>query len=327
MIPTTKLMPCYLPTPNSIGSLATIPGLIPKCCSRYEIRQAWQSHHVTMITMALFAFQIDLVPTLATILGVPIPYSNLGLINFNIVPDIPVPYLNKFQTLLLHSWQNAQQIYRYFFQYAFENKRTFNVEEMDRLETDFILLSHRVQTIYNEAAFKNFVRDLNVNLRDILGTCREIWVRFDPTQMSHGLLFSFLPVFFIFLLVNNSRPVDYGKIFKAKETFYVYLINVAAGVFGYRYYKNFGFKTEEHGVIFFTAVTSAAVLSFHVLRHWTNIASNWAAVRRFAHMPTRLLLFAAMAVFFSNSFVIQEAKSCRISWPGRSYCCRTSSCA
>ncbi|EDV36022.1 uncharacterized protein Dana_GF12178 [Drosophila ananassae] len=252
--------------------------------------------------------QIDLVPTLATILGVPIPYSNLGLINFNIVPDIPVPYLNKFQTLLLHSWQNAQQIYRYFFQYAFENKRTFNVEEMDRLETEFILLSHRVQTIYNEAAFKNFVRDLNVNLRDILGTCREIWVRFDPTQMSHGLLFSFLPVFFIFLLVNNSRPADYEKIFKAKETFYAYLINVAAGVFGYRYYKNFSFKTEEHGVIFFTAVTSAAVFSFHVLRHWTNIANNWAAVRRFAHMPTRLLLFAAMAVFFSNSFVIQEAK-------------------
>ncbi|XP_037717757.1 GPI ethanolamine phosphate transferase 3 [Drosophila subpulchrella] len=252
--------------------------------------------------------QIDLVPTLATILGVPIPYSNLGLVNFNIVPDLQVPHLNKFQTLLLHSWQNAQQIYRYFFQYALENKRTFNVDQMDQLETEFILLTHRVQTVYNEVAYRSFVRDLNTNLRDILGTCREIWVRFDPTQMSHGLLFTFLPLFFIFLLVNNSRPADYAHIFKAKEVFYTYLINLAAGVFGYRYFKTFSFKTEEHGVIFFTALSSAVILVFHTLRHWTNIATNWAAVKRFGHMPTRLLLFASMGVFFSNSFVIQEAK-------------------
>nr|XP_016940820.1 GPI ethanolamine phosphate transferase 3 [Drosophila suzukii] len=252
--------------------------------------------------------QIDLVPTLATILGVPIPYSNLGLVNFNIVPDLQVPYLKKFQTLLLHSWQNAQQIYRYFFQYALENKRTFNVDQMDQLETEFILLTHRVQTVYNEVAYKSFVRDLNTNLRDILGTCREIWVRFDPTQMSHGLLFTFLPLFFIFLLVNNSHPADYAHIFKAKEVFYTYLINLAAGVFGYRYFKTFSFKTEEHGVIFFTALSSAVILVFHTLRHWTNIATNWAAVKRFGHMPTRLLLFASMGVFFSNSFVIQEAK-------------------
>ncbi|XP_017078560.1 GPI ethanolamine phosphate transferase 3 [Drosophila eugracilis] len=252
--------------------------------------------------------QIDLVPTLATILGVPIPYSNLGLVNFNIVPDLQVPHLSKFQTLLLHSWQNAQQIYQYFFQYALENKRTFNVEQMDQLETEFILLTHRVQNIYNEVAYKSFIRDLNIHLRDILGTCREIWIRFDPTQMSQGLLFSFLPLFFIFLLVNNSRPADYAHIFKGKEVFYTYLINLAAGVFGYRYFKTFYFKTEEHGVIFFTALSSALILAFHTLRHWTKIATNWSEVKRFAHMPTRLLLFASVGVFFSNSFVIQEAK-------------------
>ncbi|XP_062129647.1 GPI ethanolamine phosphate transferase 3 [Drosophila sulfurigaster albostrigata] len=252
--------------------------------------------------------QIDLVPTLATILGAPIPYSNLGLVNFNIVPAVDVPHLNKFQTLLLHAWQNAQQIYRYFFSYAMENKRTFNVEQMESLETEFILLTHRVKSIYNEAAYKSFVRDLNVHLRDILNVCREIWVKFEPTQMSQGLLFSFLPIFFAFLLINNSNASDFEKIFKSKEVFYVYLMNIAAGVFGYRYFKNFSFKTEEHGVIFFTALTSAVLLAFYTLRHWNSIANNWANVKRFGHMPTRLLLFATMAVFFSNSFVVQEAK-------------------
>ncbi|XP_017837344.2 GPI ethanolamine phosphate transferase 3 [Drosophila busckii] len=252
--------------------------------------------------------QIDLVPTLATILGVPIPYSNLGLINFNIVPAVPVPHLSKLQTLLLHAWQNAQQVYRYFFNYAMENKRTFNVEQMDKLETEFILLTHRVQTIYNEVAFESFKRDLDTHLRDILNVCRELWVKFEPTQMSQGLLFSFLPIFFAFLLINNSSASDYANIFKPKEVFYIYLMNIAAGVFGYRYFKSFSFKTEEHGVIFFTSVLSAVLLIFYTLRHWNNIANNWANEKRFGHLPTRLLLFATMAVFFSNSFVIQEAK-------------------
>ncbi|KAH8407442.1 hypothetical protein KR222_001268 [Zaprionus bogoriensis] len=252
--------------------------------------------------------QIDLVPTLATILGLPIPYSNLGLVNFNLVPAVDVPHLSKFQTLLLHAWQNAQQIYRYFFSYALENKRTFSVEQMDKLETEFILLTHRVQSIYSETAFKSFVRDLNLNLRDILSVCREIWVKFEPTQMSQGLLFSFLPIFFAFLLVNNSLARDYAGIFKPKEVFYTYLMNTAAGVFGYRYYKNFSFKSEEHGVIFFTGLLSTGLLAFYTLRHWNKIANNWANVKRFSNLPTRLLIFASMAVFFSNSFVIQEAK-------------------
>lgn len=256
----------------------------------------------------MFILQIDLVPTLATILGVPIPYSNLGLVNFNIIPAVAVPHLNKFQTLLLHAWQNAQQIYRYFFSYAMENKRTFTEEQLDKLETEFILLTHRVQTISTEAAFKSFVRDLNIHLRDILDVCREIWVKFDPTQMSHGLLFSFLPIFFAFLLINNSMASDFAGIFKPKEVFYTYLMNIAAGVFGYRYYKNFSFKTDEQGVIFFTGLLSTVLLAFYTLRHWNTIANNWASVKRFSNMPTRLLTFASMAVFFSNSFVIQEAK-------------------
>ncbi|XP_065366612.1 GPI ethanolamine phosphate transferase 3 [Calliphora vicina] len=252
--------------------------------------------------------QIDLVPTLATILGIPIPYSNLGLINFNLVPDIPIPHLSKIQTLILHAWQNAQQIYKYFFNYALENKRTFNVDKMDSLETEFILLTHRVKTIYNEVAFKSFIGDLNINLRLILSTCREIWVKFDATQMSHGLLATFLPIFFSFILINNTRSIDFYKIFQLKEVGYTYLLNIAAGVFGYRYYKNFTFKTEEHAIIFFTSIISTLILVYHTIQNWATIANNWSKVKRFGNLPTRLILIILICVFFSNSFIIQEGK-------------------
>lgn len=250
--------------------------------------------------------QIDLVPTLATILGTPIPYSNLGLINFNIVPDVPVPYMTKIQVLVLHAWQNAQQIYKYFFNYALENKRTFNVEEMDSLETEFILLTHRVKTIYNEAGFKSFFGDLNLNLRLVLKICREIWVKFDPTQMSQGLLVTFLPIFFSFILINNTSAIDFYKIFTPKEVGYTYLLNCAAAVFGFRYYKNFSFKTEEHGIIFFTSMLSTLILVYHTVQNWPKIANNWSKVKRLGNFPTRVILIILMSVFFSNSFIIQE---------------------
>ncbi|MHC5848200.1 hypothetical protein ACYT7O_10550, partial [Streptococcus pyogenes] len=89
--------------------------------------------------------------------------------------------------------------------------------------------SHRVQTIYSEAAFKSFVRDLYPHLRLVLNTCRELWVRFEPSQMSHGLLMTILPVFFMFLLINNSRPLELYKIFTAKLILYIYLLSLAAG--------------------------------------------------------------------------------------------------
>ncbi|XP_023291866.2 GPI ethanolamine phosphate transferase 3 [Lucilia cuprina] len=252
--------------------------------------------------------QIDFVPTLATILGIPIPYSNLGLINFNIVPDIPIPHLSKMQTLILHAWQNAQQIYKYFFNYALENKRTFNLDKMESLETEYILLTHRVKTIYNEIAFKSFVGDLNINLRLILNTCREIWVKFDATQMSHGLFATFLPIFFSFTLTYNTRSMDFCKIFQLKEVGYTYLLNLAAGVFGYRYYKNFGFKTEEHSIIFFTSVISTLILVFHTVQNWPIITENLSKAKRFGNFPSRLILIILVCIFFSNSFIIQEGK-------------------
>lgn len=252
--------------------------------------------------------QIDLVPTLATILGIPIPYSNLGLINFNIVPDVAVPFMSRYQVLLLHAWQNAQQIYKYFYNYALENKRTFSFDDMDSMESRFLLLTHRVKTIYTEVAFKNFILDLNDHLRDILGVCRELWVKFDATQMSQGLLITFLPIFFSFLLINNSRAIDFPKIFTIKVILYAYLLNMACGVFGYQYFKKFSFKTEEHGIIFFTSIMSTLMLVFLTLKNWGSISTNWSTMKRFGNMPTRIICFILIAVFFSNSFIIQEPK-------------------
>lgn len=49
--------------------------------------------------------QIDLVPTLSAILGVPVPYSNLGTLSFQLLPDVTIDGLSRHQLALLHLWQ------------------------------------------------------------------------------------------------------------------------------------------------------------------------------------------------------------------------------
>lgn len=216
--------------------------------------------------------------------------------------------MSKIQTLILHSWQNAQQIYKYFFNYALENKRSFHIDKMDRIKTEFSVLTHRVKTIYNEAAFKSFLGDLNINLRGILSMCRNIWIKFDATQMSQGLLVTFLPIFLSFILINNTRSIDSYTIFQPREVGYTYLLNCAAGYFGYRNYRNFTFKTEGHAIIFSTSMMSTLILVFHTVQNWTTIANNWSKIKSFNNLPSRIILIILVCVFFSNSFIIQEGK-------------------
>uniref|UniRef100_T1GE51 Uncharacterized protein n=1 Tax=Megaselia scalaris TaxID=36166 RepID=T1GE51_MEGSC len=50
-------------------------------------------------------------------------------------------------------------------------------------------------------------------LRGVLQTCRNIWVKFYPNQMKDGLLVTFLPLFFTFLLIVNSKQLRNGYYF------------------------------------------------------------------------------------------------------------------
>lgn len=258
----------------------------------------------------MFSFQIDLVPTLATILGVPIPYSNLGLINYNIIPDVTLPYMLQYQTLLLHSWHNAKQIFTYFYTYAMDNKRTFKLEDLNDMENKFIQLTHRANTIYNRDAFKSFVGDLNQELRTVLQTCRNIWVKFDPSQMKDGLLATFLPLFFTFLLIVNSKSQSFYNIFTGKVIFHIYTLSIISFFFGYKYYEMLyvDLKSEEHGAIFCLMIVGTFVLTYLVVMNWGAIALNWHESQKFQNIPTRLILIFTMSIFFSNSFIIEEQK-------------------
>ncbi|XP_059614511.1 GPI ethanolamine phosphate transferase 3 [Phlebotomus argentipes] len=248
--------------------------------------------------------QIDLVPTLAAIFGVPIPYSNLGTIRTNLLPEVAkTPRLD---TLLLHLWQNAKQVQRYFQHYALTNLGTFRPDHIDDLHNKFLVLSHRVNSIYSDAAFMNFATDLESHLKGILVTCHDIWVRFDDLSMGHGLLIAILTVFGCFLLFHNLKVRQLDQLFSTSTVTTIYFSNVVC-VLAIVALKLTS-VTSMSSIMLYMAAFNLFILGLFIIQNWSNIVENWSEIGKFSNTVTRVVYLMLVTVFFSNSFILQEPK-------------------
>ncbi|GAB0094635.1 GPI ethanolamine phosphate transferase 3 [Sergentomyia squamirostris] len=248
--------------------------------------------------------QIDLVPTLAAIFGVPIPYSNLGTININLVPEmLKTAHL---ETLLLHLWQNAKQIQLYFQHYASKNIGTFRTDQMDDLHNKFLVLSHRVNSIYSEAAFMNFATDLERHLRGVLATCHDIWVRFDAESMTNGLLICILTLFGCFLLFQNLKIRQLERLFSTSIVTFIYASNLISivAVAALKWIS----VTSMNSVMLYMAAFNLLILMLFILQHWSQIVENWSEIGKLSNTIVRIVYITMVGVFFSNSFIIEEPK-------------------
>uniref|UniRef100_A0A182WCG9 Uncharacterized protein n=1 Tax=Anopheles minimus TaxID=112268 RepID=A0A182WCG9_9DIPT len=271
------------------------------------LTRAYDGHAETMQ-------QIDLVPTLATMLGVPVPYSNLGQIMFQLLPDVRVDTFLRYQLALVHLWQNARQVQSYFQQYG-EPRPTEAAlvdpeqeQELDDEENMFLMLTQRVNSVYTEAAFQSFSGDLRHYLKGILEGYRRVWVKFDPQLISHGLLITFLGCFAMAILIVNSSPHQLAAMFTEGTTSYAFLLVFFAAQTGYAFHEVFGLSSAQHGVILFGSIASVALLALLAMRHWVAITENMAAWKRSANVLTRASFVFTTCVFFANSFIVQEQK-------------------
>lgn len=249
-----------------------------------------------------------MVPTLAHILGVPIPYSNLGTVQYHLLPDTPVPGFVDYELLLLHGWQNAIQMYTYFQKYTSENVGTLKKSENDELEQTFVILSHRANSVYTPTGFQSFSKDLNAFLRSILSKCRELWVKFDANLMSKGLLVVFITILGFFLLVNNLTIVHYHKIFSSSFVIFTFLSNLAGYPLAYILRTAKVMNIEYTDILFYSCVYSFAILTLNILQNWPDIADNWDRLSKSGDKIVRVVFLVFIGVFYSNSFTIEEQK-------------------
>lgn len=252
--------------------------------------------------------QIDLVPSLAAILGIPIPFSNLGATNFDIVPNVPTHHLSATHTRLLHSWSNVKQMRHYFSNYTAANRDTFSDETLDDFFMKFYVLSMRVATLHNKAAIDNFNQDVKLYLQEILSHCRSVWVKFDDNLMFKGLIFTAVVNFFLYLLITNLKFAQLEVIFSYGNLTFIYLSNAVLGAGTYILYRLLGWEGALQNALVYMTVYSILLIAFLLIQNWDYIALNWSQQKHFSNLFTRTIFGVSIVTFFSNSFIIHEQK-------------------
>ncbi len=161
-------------------------------------------------------YQIDLVPTVALLLGLPIPFSNLGMV----IPELLNPssttsyshsdgYSEGVTHCLLKSLRiNAEQIHIYLSTYARYSEdfppQVFNnlVEKLAAVKSSHDACSSPQATQDELTA----VADGYVSyMREVKEMCHQVWAKFDDTLIFVGLLFVLLSVLSASVLSNKVQ--------------------------------------------------------------------------------------------------------------------------
>lgn len=175
--------------------------------------------------------QVDLVPTLSILLGIPIPYSNLGSVILDIVypeqlwqrthhneKDKLTIALSYFSDAL---YINANQIWRYLETYRRDSP--FPKDEFKQLSNKFAHVSHLFDRLKvdgcsspcssdssccpNHEKLKDFITATQDFLSEAKEMCRSMWARFDLSSIIVGLA-----IFTCSLLLNATFLMGYESI-------------------------------------------------------------------------------------------------------------------
>lgn len=252
--------------------------------------------------------QIDLVPSLAVTLGIPIPYSNLGSINFDIVPNDLNPNLTDAQTRMLHIWSNAKQIRYLFSNYTTKNHDVFSAEKLDDFYIKFYILSIRLSTMTSAYGIDGLNSDIKTYLKDILSNCRDVWVNYDANLISQGLLFTSVVCIFLYVMISNIKPNQFGIVFNNGNVLFIYTSNIGIIVGTYVFHRLFNWDGFFLNAIVYSSVYSIALLAFLLIQNWELITVNWSQHKPFSNIFERCVFIVSSGTFFTNSFIINEQK-------------------
>lgn len=241
-------------------------------------------------------------------MGVPIPFSNLGTTNFDIVPDVLIPNLDQLQTHLLHTWQNAKQMHMYFHSYKVANSEEIPPKLLDTYMSQFDGFSLRIASLYKGDAIRGFCHDVANHLKTIANDCRQIWAQFDANLISQGLILTAVTTFFLFLLTTNLKFNQLELIFTHLNIAIIYATNifVMVGTPIVHYILDWDWSIID--VLRYTSIYGVALLAFLLIQNWDFIAANWSTQQHFCNLFTRSVFIVAVSAFFSNSFIIHEQK-------------------
>lgn len=249
-------------------------------------------------------------PTLATILGVPIPYSNLGSLVINSLPTNNKTLLDfhEWQVVLFSIWSNVQQMTHYIKEYAITTE-TFSVERLQNLYEKYALLNARVRTINSEEEFKVFVGDAKEYTTMLRVMCEEVWIQFDSFSMSRGLVLIFISIFLVYMVITGIPSTQLPQIFMSSFLSCSYVALIAATIISVGCsYANL-VENLMSTIFFLTGIVSVFMLAVLVIQNWDVIAIHWydlSKYRTITDFICRLVFLLSWCGLLSNSYIVEE---------------------
>lgn len=248
--------------------------------------------------------QIDLVPTLSTILGVPVPFSNLGAVIFDALPTVDKNWQRALQSL----WSNIEQTYNYIKMYS-SNSDQFSPENLHILNRKYENLLNKINKMKSETQIKDFIQEGKEYMNLIHKMCESVWVQFDSYSMTRGLLLIFLTLFFTYLIVDGIPSRKLSNIFLGSFVFCSGIVIIIVALLTAACYYMSMIETIVPNIIFNTGMTSIFMLLTVVIQHWEDISINWfecIKIRSWIDTFTRIIVLLVVCTLFSNSYVVEE---------------------
>ncbi|XP_015437808.1 PREDICTED: GPI ethanolamine phosphate transferase 3 [Dufourea novaeangliae] len=253
--------------------------------------------------------QIDLVPTLASILGTPIPFSNLGSVILDSLPKSTRK--GKLQDDLwysLHSvWRNIAQTKHYIDVYSIDSY-LFSKDQLQNLEVMYNHLLEQIKHVNTMEEFELFIQNSKNYFKLLKDTCSEVWVQFDSSLMSKGLVLMFCTLFFFYLFITGIPESRMSKIFQSSYLQCSILVNLitALGIF-FLYFLNI-LSEFKNTAFFATGVVSMVLLVILIAKNWDVISMRWYDYRKIKKLIyiTRVILLLTVFSLFSNSYIVEE---------------------
>ena len=252
--------------------------------------------------------QVDLIPTLSTILGIPIPYVNLGKLVLDAIPNVNSD-MNYWENMIPAVWANVNQVFSYIKEYS-NSINVFDEEKLEKFKRDYMLLRKRLSTIKNDVHYKLFVADCLRYVSELREMCEEVWVQFDSSSMSRGLILIFISIFFVYTTADSIPKNNLSRILSSSFLYLLYSSLLTITVLFFILYQFRILTAFFSNVFFFSNMISVFMFATLLGQHWDTISLHWynsGRKRSWNEIACRLIFFISLCVFFSNSFVVEEA--------------------
>ncbi|KAL0182295.1 hypothetical protein M9458_021670, partial [Cirrhinus mrigala] len=157
----------------------------------------------------------DLVPTLALLLGVPIPYSSVGQV---LLPLFPQNGSRGAPTGLSQAealWINVKQVNRFLETYS-NMAKDIPPDSLSQLRADFSNISSQYLAAVHKGHLPSpeLVVSMQNYLTAVRETCRASWARFNPFKMAAGLLILGVACMLCYVLSELSQVVIHEGLLK-----------------------------------------------------------------------------------------------------------------